>query len=373
MRVERADLYVTDLTLNRPFVVSYETYTTMPSIFIELHTDTGLTGWGEAVPDQHVTGETIGTVHTILRDELLPEIIGQNPLEIARIHQTMNRKVFANGAAKAAIDIACHDLLGKATGQPIYQLLGGKLHDVPPMAYVISIVPPDQAAREAKHALDETGYAYIKIKLGGPDLREDIARVAAVHQAVGPDIRICVDANQGWGNVTTAARAIRALEPYEPAWVEQPIPARQIHGFNALRNLTHLPLMADESLTDSNDLAQFIHDQSVELINIKLMKSGGIHPSRELATQAQLGGIRAQIGSMLESSVASAAGFHLAVAHPAIESTELSGPLWFTNDPGNLTYNLPRAELTDRPGLGIDIDESVLHSITQQHNEVTAP
>lgn len=371
MRVERAELYVTDLELNRPFVVSYETYTTMPSIVLALHTDTGLTGWGEAVPDQHVTGETIGTVFSILRDELLPEILGENPVEITRIHEKMNRRVFANGAAKAAIDIACHDLYGKTTGLPIYQLLGGAINDMPPLAYVISIVPPEQAASEAANAL-ENGYAYIKIKLGGPNRQEDIERLAAVRNAVGDDIRICVDANQGWGNIATAARTIRALEPYRPEWVEQPIPARQIHGFNALRQLSTVPLMADETLTDSSDLAQLIRDQSVELVNIKLMKSGGIRPSHNLATQAQLGGLRAQIGSMLESSIASAAGFHLAVSHPAIESTELSGPLWFTNDPGDLEYELPHAKLTDRPGLGIEINKSVRESATQLHDEVNS-
>lgn len=371
MRVERADIYVTSLTLNRPFVVVYETYTTMPSVLLALHTDSGLTGWGEAVPDQHVTGETIGTVQHLLRDELLPAVIGRDPRSIGEIHQIMESIVSGNGAAKAAIDIACHDLLGKATGLPIYQLFGGRLNEVPPLAYVVSIVPPDQAAKECAAAMND-GYDYIKVKLGGPDLREDTERVAAIRSAVGDDVRICVDANQGWGSVATAASVIADLEPYNLQWVEQPIPARQISGFKTLRNLTRTPLMVDESLVDHGDLDQLAIDRSVERVNIKLMKHGGIAPCCDLATQASLAGFRVQIGSMLESSVGSAAGFHVAVANPAIDTTELCGPLWFTADPGDLHYELPYARLSEAPGLGIEINLETLASITNEHIEVKA-
>lgn len=370
MRIVSADIRVIEVPLKVPFIVSYTRYDVMPSVIVTLHTDTGLVGYGEAVPDEHVTGETVDSVIAALTQHLLPGITAIDPCNVNQVHERMNRALTANGAAKAAIDIACWDLLGKHAGLPVHALLGGRKPERPMIAKVLSILPPHEVATHARDAV-AAGFTHLKMKLG-TDTAQDLARVAAVRQAVGSDIGIRVDANQGWHDVTTARKMISALEPFNIDWIEQPIAADDLDGFRRLRPHTGgAVLMADEAVITQGDLAQLIRDASVDMVNLKLMKSGGILPCQRLATQAMIGGITVQIGSMLETSVSSAAGYHLALAHPNIVSTELSGPVAFSDEPGDLHFPLPYVEITDRPGLGISLDPSALDRLTISTKEFT--
>ena len=164
---------------------------------------------------------------------------------------------------------------------------------------------------------------------------------------------------------------IRALESFDIDWVEQPILADDLDGFRLVRQGTGMRLMADESVVDSRDVAHFVRDRSVDMINLKLMKSGGITPCHRLATQAELGGLKVQIGSMLETSIASSAGFHLALSHPNIVSTELSGPMRFAKEPGDLKYVVPDVQITEKPGLGVEVNVDVLAELTVSECEVS--
>lgn len=281
----------------------------------------------------------------------------------------MDKALILNGAAKAAIDIACYDILGKDSGLPIYLLLGGRKKESPMIPIVLSILEPDVLAKQAREALD-LGYEEIKMKLGTDPIK-DVERVRAVRDAVGPYVPIKVDANQGWETVPVARQVMIDLEPYRLSWVEQPLPKGDHTFFKRLKEHTSIPLMADESLVEAQDLRNFLLDESVDFINIKLMKSGGIYPAYKLATQAELFGISCQIGSMVESSIASAAGFHVAASKKNIIATEISGPLRFSTDTGNLSYDIPYVNLPDTPGLGIEVDEeSIKHMRT--HFEVIA-
>src|SRR5690625_131932 len=157
----------------------------MPAIVIKMHTDEGLIGDGESVPDQHVTGETVHSVFTALKNYLVPAIFGEDPRNIKRIHELMNAALVQNGAAKAAIDIACYDILGKSSNLPIYTLLGGRKLAQPSIPKVLSILEPEILAKQASEAVKE-GYHEIKMKLG-KDAKKDIKRVKAVREAVGDD------------------------------------------------------------------------------------------------------------------------------------------------------------------------------------------
>ncbi|MCO1338938.1 dipeptide epimerase [Kocuria polaris] len=368
MKITGAKIALIELPLHEPFVVAYDTYDTMPSVILRLETDTGLIGYGESVPDGHITGETQRGVLETLAAELVPAVIGMDPRDITAIHQKLDRILKGCGAAKAAVDIACWDLAGKAAGRPVYALLGGRKAEQPTVARVMSILDPDVLARQAVEARAE-GYRHLKMKLGGRD-GLDIHRVRAVREAIGNDLGIRIDANQGWDDIATARRMIRDLEPFGIDWVEQPIPADDKDGFRLLRQHTDVELMADEAVVDSTDLLPFVRDRSVDMVNLKLMKSGGITPCHRLATQASLGGLRVQVGSMLETSIGSAAGFHLALSHPSIVSTELSGPLKFLQEPGDLLYAVPEVLVTDRPGLGVSVDEDVLSKLTVEERDV---
>lgn len=362
IKITKVEISQIQLPLKEPFIIAYQTYHYMPSVILKMYTDEGVIGYGESVPDEHVTGETVHSVYTALKHYLVPRILGEDPRNIIRIHGIMNDTLVQNGAAKAAVDIACYDILGKVSNLPIYMLLGGRKSETPSIPKVLSILEPDLLAKQAQEAV-ATGYKEIKMKLGG-DVVADCERVAAVREAVGTTIPIRVDVNQGWKTVQRAREAMQLLEPYHLSWVEQPIAQMDLAHFKKLRAMTSIPLMADESFIHQEHLRTLIRDQSVEYINIKLMKSGGIYPSYTLATQAELFGISCQIGSMVESSIASAAAFHVALAKENIISTEVSGPTRFTVDTGDLTYNLPYVNVPQNPGLGIEVNEEHIERLT---------
>lgn len=370
MRVVAATVHTVDLPLREPFVIAYARYDVMPVVILELTTDTGLTGWGEAVPDPNVTGELQGGVVAALTDLLLPAVLGTDPCDIEAAHEAMDAALHANPAAKAAVDIALHDLLGKATGQPIHRLVGGTVGEVPTYPRVLSIGDPERMAQQADEAVGK-GYASIKVKVGsgGPDA--DVPRIQAVCEAVAGRVPVRVDVNQGWGTPGVAIPAIRRLEGLGLSWVEQPVLAHDIAGLAEVRRASAVPIMADEAVHGLVSLLEVIRLRAADVVNIKLMKTGGIHPALQLASLAKAAGLGAQVGSMVESSIGSAAGYHVATARAGITSTELTGPLLFTRDLGNLRYELPNVLLGDGPGLGVEVDRDALADLSTTSVDLT--
>ncbi|CUA79993.1 mandelate racemase/muconate lactonizing enzyme family protein [Anoxybacillus suryakundensis] len=362
MRITAVHIHAIRLPLHAPFVVSYHSYKDMPSIIVKIETDEGLVGYGEGVADEHVTGETWESTFVILKHTLAPRLIGINPLHIEALHERMNEVIYGAPTAKAAIDIACFDLIGKKLKQPVYQLLGGRFHDAFPITHVLSIGSPSEMAEEALSVVKQ-GYRSLKIKVG-THVEEDIARIQAIRKRIRDDIAIRVDVNQGWKNSATTLKALRALESLNIDWLEQPVVADDIDAMAYIRTKTTIPIMIDEGLRNMRDMREIIQKRAADKVNIKLMKCGGIYPAMKLAHQAELAGIECQIGSMVESSIGSAAGFHVAFAKKIVTSVELTGPLKFTKDVGNLHYDLPYIRLTNKPGLGIDVDEQTLHELT---------
>ncbi|TCI24995.1 dipeptide epimerase [Exiguobacterium sp. SH3S2] len=368
MKLEKIELFAIELPLKVPFIVSYHRYDVMPSVIVKMTTECGLVGYGEAVADEHVTGESLESTISVIRHLLGPLLIGRNPMHLERIHDEMERAIRDVPAAKAALDIACHDLIGKKLGQPIYELLGGRYHDAFPVTHVLSIGEPEAMAAEASEQVGE-GYTAVKMKVG-VDVASDVRRVAAVRQAVGPDVPIRVDVNQGWVNAAKTLQAMRKLEPFDIDWVEQPVKADDFEGMLEVKGKISVPLMIDEGVRGVADMRRLTMMQAAHKVNVKLMKCGGIYPAKKLVHMAEMSGIECQIGSMVESSIASSAGFHVAFSSKIVQSVELTGPLRFATDVGNLTYDLPFIRLNDRPGLGVDVDEDILRRLTTDYYEV---
>ncbi|TCI69871.1 dipeptide epimerase [Exiguobacterium sp. SH0S7] len=368
MKLEKIELFAIELPLKVPFIVSYHRYDVMPSVIVKMTTECGLVGYGEAVADEHVTGESLESTISVIRHLLGPLLIGRNPMHLERIHDEMDRAIRDVPAAKAALDIACHDLIGKKLGQPIYELLGGRYHDAFLVTHVLSIGEPEAMAAEASEQVGE-GYTAVKMKVG-VDVASDVRRVAAVRQAVGPDVPIRVDVNQGWVNAAKTLQAMRKLEPFDIDWVEQPVKADDFEGMLEVKGKISVPLMIDEGVRGVADMRRLTMMQAAHKVNVKLMKCGGIYPAKKLVHMAEMSGIECQIGSMVESSIASSAGFHVAFSSKIVQSVELTGPLRFATDVGNLTYDLPFIRLNDRPGLGVDVDEDVLRRLTTDYYEV---
>ncbi|MFE8697336.1 mandelate racemase/muconate lactonizing enzyme family protein [Cytobacillus sp. FJAT-53684] len=362
MKITAIDLYAIHLPLHVPFVVSYHSYDYMPSVIVKIETDEGIVGYGEGVADEHVTGESWEGVYHILKNTLAPVILGKNPMEIEKIHELMNQSIYGAPTAKAAIDIACFDIIGKKLQQPIYQLIGGRYHDEFPITHVLSIAEPEAMAFEAE-SMVEKGYRSFKMKVG-TNVGIDIERIKAVRSRVGAEIAIRVDVNQGWKNSATTLAALNQLQDCQLDWVEQPVVADDIDGMVEIKSKTVIPLMIDEGLKGSREMLEIIQKRAADKVNIKLMKCGGIYPAVKLAHQAELAGLECQVGSMVESSIGSAAGFHVAFSKKIITSVELTGPLKFSKDVGDLHYDVPFIRLTDQPGLGVTVNEKMVEELT---------
>ncbi|MGG0655670.1 mandelate racemase/muconate lactonizing enzyme family protein [Rummeliibacillus pycnus] len=361
MKITEVEIYAIELPLIEPFIISYDTYDTMPSIIVKMTTDEGIIGYGEAVPDEHVTGETWESTYMVLKHQLAPAVIGQDPLGFEKIHELMDKTVYQVPAAKAAIDIACFDIAGKKLNVPVYQLIGGRYHEKFPITHVLSIGTPEKMANEAAERV-AMGYRSFKMKVG-TEVMKDVERIQAVREKVGDDIDIRVDVNQGWHNAATTLKGLRALRDVNLDWLEQPVDADDIDAMVEVKSKTDVTLMIDEALHGAKEMREIIAKRAADKVNIKLMKCGGIYPAMKLANMAEMSGIECQVGSMVESSIGSAAGFHVAFSKKIMKSVELTGPLKFSKDVGNLYYDVPFICLNERPGLGIDVDENVIQEL----------
>ncbi|WP_301109141.1 mandelate racemase/muconate lactonizing enzyme family protein [Sporosarcina sp.] len=369
MKIKELEIFAIRLPLIEPFVISYGTYHDMPSIIVKLTTDTGHIGYGEAVADDHVTGESWESTFAVIQHTLAPRLIGADPSRFEFIHELMDQAIYGVPTAKAAVDIACFDAVGKAYGVPAYNLLGGRYHEKFPITHVLSIASPEHMAQEAAERVEE-GYGSLKMKVG-TNVAEDVERIQAVRKCVGDDIAIRVDVNQGWINSANTLQAMKQLEACGLDWLEQPVKADDIDAMVEIKAKTSTPMMIDEGLRGVREMREIIAKRAADKVNIKLMKCGGMYPAMKLAHMAEMAGIECQVGSMVESSVGSAAGFHVAFSKKTMTSVELTGPLKFSKDIGNLQYDVPFIHLNEQPGLGVDVDEEVLDELTVRKVKVT--
>lgn len=281
-------------------------------VIVTLVDDSGAVGYGEASPLPFFTGETVASIDLMLRTEFLPRVIGRSPFELNAIHNALDT-LPASSSAKAAIDIALHDLQGKLTGRPVVDLLGGAVRESIPLTYPIGIRPVAEAVAEAERAV-ERGIGTLKMKIGrDPDA--DVERVRAVREAVGPDVRIRIDANAGY----TAPMAIRIIERLASAnveYVEQPVAPWDIDGLAAVRRYCGLPIMADESLHTLRDAVELIEREAADIFAIKLIKTSGLRNARAIAALAAAHRIDIVVISPFETQIGAAAGLALALSVP---------------------------------------------------------
>jgi L-Ala-D/L-Glu epimerase len=333
------------LALRDPFVIARSSHgagQTSTTVVIEVESDSlpGLTGVGEGYPDRFY-GETPETMAAVL--PILVEAIGDPVATTGWLEQagaTMAGAIRWNGAAKCALDIALHDLVGKALGQPVHRLLDMPA-DIPPTDFTLGLDTPDVVADRARRA---SRFPALKIKVGGPS---DIATLEAVRSVYGGPIR--VDANTGW-EPESAARLLPELQRLGVELVEQPFPAHRLDQLRWLQERSELPLVADESAVTIEDLDSLVG--VVDGVNVKLAKCGGVGAARRMLVRARELGFRTFLGCMEETSVGIAAS--AAVAGLA-EWVDLDGNLLLAADPfeGLELDETCRWRLADRPGLGL--------------------
>ncbi len=354
MKIQRIQLAMLRVPLKTPFKTALRTVTAVEDVVVIVTTDTGHVGYGEAPPTAVITGDTHGSIIDAIRNVIGPRLIGQEVADLNRLTGLIQGAMENNFSAKAALEIAVYDLWGQLYGAPLYQLLGGG-DPVVTTDITISVDYIDKMVADSVAAV-ERGFASLKIKVG-KDMGVDIERVKAIHAAVEGRALLRLDANQGW----TAKQAVKAMHALEDAGVhlellEQPVKAKDIEGLKYVTDRVNTPVMADESVFGPAEVIDLIRRRAADIINIKLMKTGGLSNAIRIADIASLYGVECMIGCMIESSISVAAAVHLAVAKSSvITKVDLDGPSLCQFDPvdGGVLFNESEISVSDAPGLGI--------------------
>jgi muconate cycloisomerase len=370
---------LTVYALQIPFVSAFRhslgDRTWCDSVVVRVRTDTGVEGFGEGVPRDYVTGETAERVVARLAEHLWPALAGRELPELpgeaglvaldAFIPEGPAPGILADHASRAALELALIDAWLRAHDVSAGAILRPRR---PMVAYsgIVSAGPLDRAVRLARH-MTLIGFGAIKIKVGFED---DVERVRAIREAVGPRVSLRVDANGAW-SLGRALEVIDGMARYDVAVVEQPLPRGALGDWKRLKGLSPIPLMADESLVTPADAEALLAERLVDYVNIRVSKCGGLARSLALAARAARAGVRVQVGSQVgETAILSAAGRHLAAALPNLAFAEGSyGALLLTEDVSAESIRFGHrgeARILTGPGLGVRVLEDRLRRYAQQ-------
>jgi len=357
LEITSIDIYKSDIELIEPFRIAIMEIASAQSIFIKISTNEGLYGFGEANPTWGITGET-QAIDLAGASDLSKLLLNKDPLNIEGRMKEINRFLIHNSALRSAFDMALYDLLGKAAELPLYAVLGGGRRSFW-TDNTIGIAAPDYMAKKALEYKNQ-GFQAIKVKLGTTvDL--DIERIKKIREAIGDDLPIRIDANQGW-DYKTAVAILQALESMGIEYCEQPIACWDYENMRRIRQNTSIAIMADESLFDHHDAYKLALMGCCDYFNIKLAKSGGIHTALKINAIAEAAGIICMVGCMMETRLGLTAAAHLVSARPNIQYADLDGYLALKEDPiiGGAQYKVGEINLPDAPGHGADVDPDFL-------------
>lgn len=362
MRITKIESFRVRLPL-RPERVMYTalgTHEVSDYVLVRVETDTGLVGAGEATVMPTWSGETAAGAKALLDEILAPRILGMDPCDHGAIDARLDRCCRHNWFTKAAIEMACWDLDGRAQGRPVYELLGGAQRPLTVRSrFSMGAYTPEVASRRA-HELVAAGFTTIKVKVGGePDA--DVARVRAVREAIGPEMPIVVDANCGW-TPDVAIDCLRRLADCNLALIEQPTPDGDYEGLARVRREIPVPVMADDICFDMSHAKLLLRHECCDVISIYPGKNGGIAKSRAIARLAAEHGVACSIGSNLELDVATAAMAHLVVAESNMRVEtypgDMLGPSYHAGSIALKPIQIegPLTTCPDGPGLGVEVD-----------------
>ena len=355
MKIQEINTYALRIPLTHTLTITYASETHGEVVFTEIISDEGIRGYGEAAPFTPVTGETLTTVIAVI-EALKPILIGRDPLEYKMIINDIDQNIPHNSSAKAGIDIALHDLVAKYYNVPLKLLLGGQYRDQVVTSLTAWMGTVAETVERVKFLLDQ-GAKVIKLKVGR-DVQLDLERVKAIRNTYGYEFFLRADANQGY-TPKQAVEFLEKAEPYQIELMEQPTLQWDVVGLKYVTQHSNVPIMADETVHEPIDAIRLIKEEACDLINIKVMKSGGLLRSYEIATVAQAAGIGCMLGAMVETKVGMAAATHLAYSHPNILYADLDGHFDLADDPtiGGVETIDGCNYVPDAPGIGVDIDK----------------
>lgn len=350
MKITRIEAWPVTMKLREPYTIAYETVESATNVFLRMETDRGPTGYGCSAPDEAVTGETPDSVLATINEVAVPALTGEDPLRWLFLIERLRDQFARQPAALAGLDMAIFDLCGRAAGLPVWKLLGGYRECIA-TSVTIGILPEEETAARARNFMAQ-GFRHLKLK-GGKDVEDDIARVLRVRREVGEEAELRFDANQGY----TVAEAVRFVEGTRSArleLLEQPTLRGEPDLMGRVTQQVSIPVMADESLVTLRDVFHLARHDQADMVNVKLMKVGGISESVQINAVARSAGLEVMVGCMDEAELAISAGLHFALARPNVVYADLDGHLDLIGDPTTGTIILRDGVLypTDRPGLG---------------------
>ena len=383
MRIERIEIRVTDLKTRLQRQRSTGPYDTgAPGallgkpVLVKIYAE-GIVGYGQIRPlaPHHAMPDTYATMISMIKEVCGPRLIGQRIFDVEGIHQLFDSLAPANYMARAVIDTALYDAIGKAAKQPVYNLIGGLAQARLPLEWSISMASdPKKMVADAERARHEFGIKVLCIKSGHPDgWREDAKHFRMIREAVGEDVTIGMDPNTGW-TVSDTLQALCALREHRVDYVEQPVKRHDLAGMAAIkRAATGVPLMADEACISLQDAHAIIAAEAADVLCIKLYKHGGITPARKIAAVAEAAAVKINCGGLaVLSQLEAAAGAHFYASRPA-EHVMPAGEFIFGLGVIGPDPLVPETEFVVRdghvsppsgPGLGVTVDEAALESLT---------
>jgi L-alanine-DL-glutamate epimerase-like enolase superfamily enzyme len=357
MQITHIDIYRFSIPME-PFTIATGTMDYAQNVFIRVHTNAGFYGVGECSAFPMIVGETQETCLAMAR-EFAALWKGHNPLHIQDRLAQLHAFTAGNTTIKSAFDMALYDIAAKHAKLPLYQYLGGQKRVVE-TDITIGIGTPDKMALKAIE-FKQSGATTLKVKLG-KTAKEDVERIKLIREAVGPELKIRIDANQGW-NFDDAVYALQAMNHYDVEFCEQPMRTWYNDQLPQLKQLSPIKIMADESVYNHHDARQQINSRSCDYINIKFSKSGGINEAIKIHDIGAEHGVACMMGGMLESRIAATAQLHFVYASPNIQFFDMDTcMLGHLEDPciGGLTYKGYFLSMPDAIGIGADAEEAFL-------------
>jgi L-alanine-DL-glutamate epimerase-like enolase superfamily enzyme len=362
MTIRQIEIFKAPIRLREPFVISLGAFLYAENIIVRITTNHGLTGYGECSPFASINGETIDSCF-IIGEKIAKNLVGKAISDPAECLVIMDKTIYGNTSIKSAFDIALYDIASKSAGLPLYRFLGGTRNKKLFTDYTVSIGDPEKMAADAV-LIKERGFRLIKVKLG-KDGGEDIERISAIRKAIGNEIPMRIDANQGWGR-DEAIDVLNGLASFNIQFCEEPIPRWMYMELPWIRKRSPINIMADESCFDHHDAERLIGLSACDYFNVKLGKSSGITNAIKIIRLAESGGMKIQIGGFLESRLGFTASAHIALLSGCVEFMDFDSPMMMEEDPvtGGILYGT-YGEITvpDTPGLGAGVDEHYLKNL----------
>ncbi len=360
MLIRQVEAIPIEVPVLRPLKMAVATVTVRTCIVVRVHTDDDITGIGESVVTRYFTGESLASAYDLITNAFADVLVGRSASDIEEIATLMRRISVYNPGARAAVEMALHDIVAQAAGQPLYEYYGGKQRPSVPTVWHTSGDSPEAMAEEAAGAVAD-GFPFVKLKVGG-DVDRNLESTYAVRAAIGDDVTLMPDANQGW-NVQDALRYLEGVADARPGFVEQPVHRDDIVGMSELVKRSPVLVAGDESIFNAEDLRNYIAFNAVGAVVTKLMKSAGPIGMRkviELADQADLGVHFA--GMAGQTSISAAHAAHQAMATPRLRFGAGISPHYLADDICAERF-LPidgHLHPSNAPGVGVVIDEGKL-------------